>query len=230
MITPNLQRLIDKQIEALARARFNPDPVLGSHSRLASILGSAPKRHGRLIEATIKEIIKTNSDYRTWIENSFQVSHAADHLVQSQTPAEILRSTLPYSETGRTLQIDLIAYSISRRRLGAYEIKRANGHHDSGKLRSIRRDVFAIQTVLAGYGEKLELQVDSAISRVIFYYGLGYLPKPWKLSGVELDVHFDCPISATVDAMTIQFRERIHDFVIGLSEVKPDIRQLMLFC
>ncbi len=228
MISNAIRVLVDLQLHQLARVRFRPDPLLGSYSSLASILASAPKRHGPLIEAAINETLRNDSDYVVWTERKFLVPHAADHAVQAQQPDEIAMTRLPYGSPHRTLQIDLMAYSRSRRRLGAYEIKRANGAHDAGKLRSLRRDVFAVQTTLASYGAARRLIVDEAISRVICYYGQRSLPPPWSIINTELDRHFGCDIRPAVEAMTDYFRARIADFIEGIDDFRPELRQMVL--
>lgn len=224
-----LTELADQQLANLGTARFVPDPLLGSYSLLASVLASAPKRHGRLIEAAIIEALRQSSDYRIWSDNRYIIPAAVDHLVQSQEAEDITKSRLPYGAAGRQLQIDLFAYSVSRRRIGAYEIKRGNGHHDSGKLRSQRRDLFAVQTTLASYGEQRGLVVDEAISRIIYYYGVRQIASPWSLIGSELDQHFGSPVRACVEAVTDYFGARLHDAINhGLDDLRPETRQLVL--
>jgi len=228
MISDTLRTLVDRQLYQLSRVKFRPDPLLGSYSSLVSILASAPKRHGPLIEAAINEALRDDSDYVVWTERKFVIPNAADHTVQSQQPDEIAMTRLPYGSPGRSLQIDLMAYSRSRRRLGSYEIKRANGAHDAGKLRSLRRDVFAVQTTLASYGAARRLAIDEAISRVICYYGRRSLPPPWSLVNVELNQHFGCDVRSVVDAMTNYFRARITDFIEGIDDLRPELRQMAL--
>jgi len=224
-----LIELADQQLVKLGKASFIPDPLLGSYSLLASVLASAPKRHGRLIEAAIVDALQQNHNYRVWSDRRYIVPAAVDHLVQSQTPDEITLSHLPYGAPGRQLQIDLFAYSVPRRRLGAYEIKRGNGYHDAGKLRSLRRDVFAVQATLASYGAQRGLAVDEAISRVVYYYGRRQLPEPWSLTGADLDEHFECPVRCRVDDITDYFSARLHEVIDqGLHVLRPETRQLAL--
>lgn len=225
----SLCRFVDNQITALGRARFTPDPVLGSYSELASVLSSAPKRHGRIVEQAIVEALRQNPNYRVWAKVKFHIPAAADHAISSQSLAQSLATTMPYSSGERTLQIDLIAYNLERRHLGAYEIKRANGHHDAGKTRSLKRDVVAVQTVLHSYGQKhLNIVADRAISRAIFYYGKRSLPDPLALIGAQLDSHFDCPVRRYVETATCYFAARLDDFINRLDDLRPEIRQMAL--
>ena len=228
MISEKLRAAVDGHLQSLRRVRFTPDPLFPTHSLRRQIEGSAIKRHGGLIEAAIIEALTLEADYQLWNEPRFYISTAADHVVQSQEPKEIALTHLPYGHECRSLQIDLMAYSRSRRRLGAYEIKRGLGRHDSSKLRSMRRDLFAVQTVLASYGiRERRVIVDEAISRVIFYYGARSLPAAWSLVGAELDEHFGCCIRRLVEEMTDYFRVRLEDLIEGIDDL-PDARQLGL--
>lgn len=228
MISDPLRALVDGHMKSLRRVRFVPDPLFPTHSLRRQIEGSAIKRHGGLIEATIIEALTQEPDYQVWKENRFCVPTAAEHAVQSQQPKEIALTQLPYGNASRSLQIDLMAYSRSRRRLGAYEIKRGLGRHDSGKLRSMRQNMFTVQTVLASYGGLHGVVVNQAISRVIFYYGARSIPAAWSLVGAELDDHFGCRIRSRVEDMTAYFQFRLEHFIEGLDDLRPELRQLRL--
>lgn len=229
MISHMLRALVDQQLEQLRLVHFVPDPLFPGGSLAMQLQSSAIKRHGPLIEAAIIEALTQQDDYLIWNERNFVVPAAADHAVQSQTAADIALTRLPYGGTGRKgLQIDMMAYSRSRRRLGAYEIKRGHGRHDAGKLRSLRRDMFGLQTTLLSYGATHGVVVDDAISRVIFYYGARSIPAPWSLIGQQLDEHFGCPVRHVVEAMSAYFRTRLEAFVEGLDDLRPEIRQIAM--
>jgi hypothetical protein len=229
MLPDRVRQHIDEQIEKLARVRFKIDPLLGQYSELTSICASAVKRHGQMIELAIIEALAQNSDYRIWRKTYFNIPEAADHVVQSQSADECSAISLPYVGTGRKLQIDLLAYSYSRRRLGAYEIKRAHSPHDAGKMRSLRRDVFATQIVIQSFGKSgLHLPIDEAIARGIFYYGRRSLPPAWSLIGAQLDEHFGFGVRTIVEDCTNYYRARLESFMQGIDEFRSEIRQLAL--
>lgn len=227
-MTPALRQLVDQQLDRLSRVRFRPDPVLGTNAFLASMLQSAVKRHGPLIEAAITEALVASREYQLWTDIAYIVPTSADQFVRISGPEDCRAAALPYGPSGKTLRLDLIAYHCSTRRLGAYEIKRANGNHDAGKLRSLRPEVYGVQTTLASYGRTRGLVVDDAISRVICFYGRRSLPPPWSLINSELDEHFGCPVRGTVDQMTLYLSARVADFVAGLDDLRPETRQLAL--
>ena len=75
------------------------------------------------------------------------------------------------------------------RALRAYEVKRGFGLHDSGKRRSMLRDTLSVQVLLKNYGKERGLDVQEAFSHIIFYCGQCSIPKPFALTGAELDEH-----------------------------------------
>src|SRR5215831_17755016 len=52
---------------------------------------------------------------------------------------------------------------------------------DAGKIRSIKRDLMCLQVLLKSYGEELaKLKPVAAESRIIFYYDVRSIPRPWS--------------------------------------------------
>jgi hypothetical protein len=120
--------VIDATIQSLARRKFIEDPIAGSrHSRNTSIISSAYKRHGRILETALRESLRDSNRHRVWQEDAFKVSRAADQLVNSQTDNECRHTTLPYGEsTIRSIQIDMIAFDDADQTIRAYEVKRGS--------------------------------------------------------------------------------------------------------
>src|ERR1700752_865619 len=98
--TPFLTRVapvVDETIKALSRAAFLEDPIAGSkYSRATSIISSAYKRHGRILEAAVRESLRESNRHQVWQEDAFRVSTAADALVGSQGEEACRQSALPY--------------------------------------------------------------------------------------------------------------------------------------
>src|ERR1700688_4194431 len=128
--------VVDDTIKALAKTKFVQDPVAGTkYSRATSIISSAYKRHGRILETALRESLRESNRHRVWQEDAFKVSRAADQLVNSQTDNECRRTTLPYGDsTIRSIQIDMIAFDDADQTIRAYEVKRGNGQFDAGKI------------------------------------------------------------------------------------------------
>ena len=109
---------------------------------------------------------------------------------------------LPYGNFVRTLQVDMVAFDNADSSIRAYEIKRGNGQFDAGKIRSITRDLKCIQ-LLKSYGEICKYKPAAAELKIIFYYGVRSIPRPWSLVKNELDEHFGFPVVKKIEqAMT----------------------------
>lgn len=136
--------VVDATIQKLSKTKFIQDPVAGDrYSRATSIISSAYKRHGSILETALRESLRESNRHIVWKEDVFRVSRAADALVSSQTAEACRDSALPYGDSIRTLQVDMVAYDSADQTIRAYEIKRGNGQFDAGKIRSIRRDLLS---------------------------------------------------------------------------------------
>jgi len=210
--------VIDGTIAALARKKFVEDPIAGiKYSRATSIISSAYKRHGRILETAIRESLRDSNRHRVWHEENFRVSPPADALVASLIgkPNEdsCSQASLPYGERGRPLQIDMMAFDEADHTMRAYEVKRGNGQFDAGKIRSIKRDLMCVQVLLKSYGETANVRPMAAEARIIFYYGIRSIPRPWSLVRNEMDAHFGFPMVEKVEQANAYFQERLHQLL-----------------
>ncbi|RWC77737.1 MAG: hypothetical protein EOS71_00385 [Mesorhizobium sp.] len=203
--------IVDETIATLARTKFVEDPIAGGkYSRATSIISSAYKRHGRILETALREGLRESNRHTVWQDDVFRVSRAADGLANSLSLDECAKSALPYGDAVRTVQVDMLAFDHADNTMRAYEIKRGNGYFDAGKIRSIRRDLMCVQVLLKSYGELNRQKPIGAESRIIFYYGMRSLPRPWSLDRSELDQHFDFPITKLVEEANGYFKDRLH--------------------
>jgi hypothetical protein len=206
--------LVDETVRRLAVNAFRDDPIAGGHyARATSIVSSAYNRHGKILEAAIFERLRDNNRLSVWSDPTFAVSPAADALVGSSTRADCFKSQLPYGETKRTLQIDIVVYDNLHRSLRTYEVKRGNGQHDAGKVRSIMRDLICTHVLLKSYGEGRGHGVDHAEAKIIYYYGVRSVPAPISLVREELDDHFEYPVVDAVEQVNTYFRDRLHELL-----------------
>ena len=204
--------LVDRTIALLAKEKFRSDPIGGEkYSRMTSVISSAYKRHGTIIEAAIRERLRDNDNFEVWGEDVFRVSSAANIL--SGNKDDCFGAALNYGEAARNLQIDLIVYDKTKRTLRAYEVKRGNGNFDSGKKRSIMRDLLCAHVLLKSYGVSRGLDVSEAAARIIFYYGLRSIPQPLGLVGKELDEHFGFDLVSGVELVNEYFQKRLYDLL-----------------
>ncbi len=99
--------------------------------------------------------------------------------------------------------------------LGAYEIKRGSGLHDSGKRRSMLRDTLCVQVLLKSYGKQRGHNPKNAFSHIIFYYGKCSIPKPFSITGAEMDQHFSWPVFEAVEEVNKYFQSRLFSILAG---------------
>ena len=216
----SLSEILEPQVEAtiqrLRNKKFKPDPIAGEHfSRIVSVMSSAYKRHGFILERAILEQLKLCPDFEVWEDDSFQVPATADHIVDSaiQDPEHIYGTETAYRAGHRTLQVDAIVYNKLNREIRGYEIKRGSGLHDAGKRRSILRDLLCLQILLKSYGESRGFTVSKARAHIIFYYGMCSIKKPFSLVQDELDDHFGWPVVEQVEGVNEYFRNRLFNIL-----------------
>jgi len=203
--------VVDETIDALSRVKFVEDPIAGArYSRATSIVSSAYKRHGRILEIALRESLRESNRHSVWQDDAFRVSREADALANTQELEAGRRTTLPYGDAIRTLQIAMVAFDSADQSIRAYEIKRGNGQFDAGKIRSITRDLKCIQVLLKSYGEFRKLKPTAAESKIIFYYGVRSIPRPWSLVKGELDDHFGFPVIEKIEQANDYFRVKLH--------------------
>ncbi len=198
--------IVKETVDRLMLKDFEDDPLLpGKYSKISSIVGSAYKRHGFVLEQAILFRLKQNEKFIVWDDQKFGVTASAESLVSTfiDRESDALDSDLPYlveaKDQVRTIQVDCIVYDKTERSLVTYEIKRGNGLHDSGKRRSMKRDLLIQQTLLKSYGTKRGLDVKKVDSKVIFYYGQCSLPPPFSLTSKELDLEFGFELQRYVE-------------------------------
>ena len=210
---------IEKSVKGLDKKSFDPDPIAGPHfSKITSVMSSAYKRHGYILERAILEALRLCPRFVVWNDEEFQVSPAVDHIVAGSIaePTKLIGTDYPYSDEGqRTLQVDAIVFDKDAGVLRAYEIKRGSGFHDAGKRRSMLRDVLCIQVLLKSYGKQRGHEAKSAFSHVIFYYGKCSIPKPFNLTGNEMDEHFGWPVHQAVEEVNKYYQERLFSILAG---------------
>ncbi len=206
--------LVDNTIVALSKVDFRDDPIAGrKYARATSIVSSAYKRHGKIIERALYERLRQNNRLSVWTDDNFNVSPAAEHTFSTSSHTDCLVSELPYGQSKRKLQIDLMVFDEVSGELSAYEVKRGNGNFDSGKIRSVMRDLLCTHMLLKSYGKARGHAVETAEAKIIFYYGVRSIPKPYSLVREELDEHFQFPIADAIEEVNGYFRDRLHELL-----------------
>jgi hypothetical protein len=71
--------------------------------------------------------------------------------------------------------------------------------------------LLCVQVLLKSYGKELaKLNAVSAESRIIFYYGVRSIPRPWSFVREELDEHFGFPVVARIEEANDYFQTKLH--------------------
>ena len=209
---------VDATLNRLRAKKFKVDPLVGKKlSRTTSLVSSAYKRHGSILEKAILERLSMEGRYEVWHDPRLSVCQAAnqtaDHYTNDERGARQVQ--LPYTTDGvRTVQVDLIVFDHQTNFIKSYEIKRGAGTHDAGKKRSILRDLLCLQFLLKSYGEqKLERACAAAESKIIIYYGAEKIGENFTLSRDDLDQHFEIEIVRDVEEVNGYFKEGIRQLI-----------------
>jgi hypothetical protein len=228
IVTPANTRValaIEATVQSLAQTKFPLDPMLPADiSRMCSIVESSKKRHGKIIELSLLAALQADPRYQAWQPGEFRIPSDADSLASLRAGGLATSGAtlaLPYTGSGRFVQIDLLVYERLIRRLAAYEIKRGHGVHDSGKIRSMERDLRCIEVVLASYGATIGLDVAITETRILFWYGTRSVKGPYSLVGAEADAHFGCPVTSWVQGATAQYAGRVLALIHGEPDPAP---------
>jgi len=210
-----LKPVVDETINSLAKTEFRIDPIGGErYSQATSIVSSAYKRHGQIIECAILERLKDCEYFTAWSEGEFRIPSVADHAIQARnSDGTEFSMELPYDGSGRKIQLDAVVFDNRIGSLKSYEIKRGNGVFDAGKKRSILKDVLATQACLKGYGMKKGFEVNHYESRVISYYGILPLSAPFSIAGEDMDDHFVFPVYDYVEEVNAYFKNQLYELL-----------------
>lgn len=210
-----LRPLVDDTIEKLGEASFREDPIAGEkYSRATSIMSSAYKRHGQILDQALLERLKDCARLKVWTEDNYKLSHESLRQLQITDRIEPhLRATLPYGDREKSIMIDIIVYDEKAKALRTYNVKRGNGSYDGGKRRIIQSELLRTHMLLADYGRSIGITAETSHAHIVFYYGLLSLPKPLAIAGAELDSHFQFPVREAMEFVNGYFIARLHALV-----------------
>lgn len=210
-----LRPVIDDTIEKLRHTTFREDPIAGrKYSRATSIISSAYKRHGQILEKALLERLKDCARLQVWREDDFKLSH--ESLTELRIHGRIekcLRIQLEYGERERAIPVDMLVFDVETGVLTSYNVKRGNGSYDAGKRRIILEDLLRTHMLLADYGAKAGRSPAKAHAHIIFYYGVRSLPEPLSIVGDELDAHFGFPVVEAIEYVNDYFRRSLHALI-----------------
>jgi hypothetical protein len=214
-----LRPQVDATIDSLAAVEFRPDPIAGRlFSRMVSVLSSAYKRHGAIIENAIVDCLNQSDRYDVWRVDRFGVQQQARTTVAAAgNNAQSLDNThFPYvgDNLGDAhLQIDAVVFDHETDVVSAYEIKRGNGAFDAGKQRSMKSDALTAKILLRDHCTQRGFHATGSRAFIVFYYGIRSIPAPLGIIGEELDAHFGLPIWEEVELVNAYFRSRLFEII-----------------
>lgn len=202
---------VDETIDRLGATSFREDPIAGrKYSRATSIISSAYKRHGAILQRALLERLMDCARLRVWTEDDFKLSHDTLREVRiAERLDSLLQVHLPYGDRERSVRVDILVFDEARRSLNAYNVKRGNGSYDGGKRRLIQEELVRTQMLLTDYGRGIGLLSETSNAHVIFYYGLLSLPPPLAISGDDLDEHFQFPVHEAIELVNAYFVARL---------------------
>ncbi|MBO6696997.1 MAG: hypothetical protein JJ873_12890 [Maricaulis sp.] len=218
-LVEQLQPIIEETVDRLRHADFRPDPIAGNlFSRITSVMSSAYKRHGNILEAAILTRIASMERYEAHGVDRFYYNDVARNVVNAAMadPSQLDDTHLPYVDDNQLdrLQLDMVVYDRETKIVTSYEIKRGNGAHDANARRGMKRDALTAKVLLKSYAELHGWDVAGSRSYVIFYYGIRGLPHPLGLIGDELNDHFgDAGITDDIEAVNRSFRRQLFEIL-----------------
>jgi hypothetical protein len=217
-ILQTLTPIVDGTLTRLGARAFDCDPLMGAElSRITSVVSSAYKRHGHILEAALKAALQQHERFVVWDDPQLPISSAAESLATSYmgNPQAALQASIAHEPQGhRTLQVDMVVFDQEQGAIRAYEVKRGAGTHDAGKRRSMLRDLLCTQVVLRSYAEqRLKLPCTSAHAHIVIYYGAETLGAPFTLTRSDLDSHFGVPVVAEIEEVNDYYRGRIEELL-----------------
>lgn len=214
-----LRPQVDATVQALSQVEFRVDPIAGTlFSRMTSVLSSAYKRHGAIIERAIVECLNQSDRYTVWNVDRFGVQQQATTTVAAagNNHQSLANTHLPYvgDHAGDSqLQIDAVVFDHQTGIVSSYEIKRGNGQFDAGKQRSMKRDALLSKVLLRDHCVQRGHEATASRAFIIFYYGIRSIPAPLGLTGQELDDHFELPVWEEVETVNAYYRSRLFEII-----------------
>ncbi len=222
---------VDATISRLAATKFVVDPIAGENlSRITSIVSSAYKRHGAVIEVALFHAIAMRNNVTAESKVRFYVNRNASGYVEGhdiKTPEGLeacLATQVPYRPEGAQYELDIVYFDHTDGRIVALEVKRGNGQFDRGKRDSMIKSALTVRTLLKSYAESRGWPAKQVESRIVAYYGVPVFPDPIYLRGRDLNTFIGAGIQETVEEVNAYFRQSLLE-VIGAEPSQEELFQ-----
>lgn len=221
-VLESVRPTVDATIKNLSETKFIIDPIAGRElSRVTSIISSAYKRHGGIIEMALFHAISAHNAIDAYSRVRFYVNRNASSYVESHNIKtkegfeSCLKTSIPYREEGAEYELDILYFDHRSEAIVALEVKRGNGHFDRGKRDSMIKSALTVRTLLSSYAETVGWNAKSAESRILAYYGVPRFPPAIYLRGVDLDTFIGPGVYESVEEVNDYFREQLMRLISG---------------
>ena len=201
ILPPALRAVAADAVASALASEFPLDALLGRElSRVVSVINSVVKRSGHVIERALAETLEANG-FTVYRSVAMAVTQAAENIVASN-PADILKTVRikADSDAKRSVFIDLLVIDDRRKTAMIYELKRGNGMTEQRKRGPIETNLRCCTLQLESFVRQLGHHVETVGFKVIDFYGSSGFDASISVTRDELDVHFDAPITATIEA------------------------------
>lgn len=208
-------------IATAVRSTFHPDPLLGPGlSHTISVIGSAVKRHGHLLEQGICEALEHSDRFIVETNVVMPITLASESLVAGNSPGAL--STLSIAsdtESRQVAHLDLIAVDVDKAKAFILEIKRGSGATELKKRKQTERLLLAAKLQGKSFLRTLGYEVESVEAFVVDWCGRSAFPPSLTVTREGVDALFGVPVTATVEAMTGVMRRELRDALPRLLEL-----------
>ena len=199
-------------VRAAANAEFTPDPLFSLDiSQLNSVLVSAQKRHGPLVERAIADGLEGNG-FVVLRNVAVPVTRGALALATSQDYQLLGNKQIAFDDKdiGGSFDFDFIAIDEKIGWAIGCQVKRGGGQTEHKKRRSDERCLRAVRFTFASWLRQQGYRnVDVAEAAVIDYLGQSKYAKGITIGRDELDEFFDLPLIGAIDEMTKAMSEAL---------------------
>ena len=204
---------VDRTMNMLAATKFLVDPIAGEElSRITSIISSAYKRDGAIIEVALFEAISRKNGIEAEGKVKFFVNRNASAYVEGHDIKTAggfracLQSSMPNRDEGGVYEIDIIYFDHQTQKVVALEVKRGNGQFDRGKRDAMIKSALTVRSLLSSYAEKRGWTARGVESRIVAYYGVPKFPPDIYLRGADLNTFIGPGIYESVEEVNEYFR------------------------
>ena len=198
-------------VRSAARTEFNLDPLLSPEiSHLGSVIASAIKRQGPLLERALGETLKHGG--LTVLRNQrVPITRGTLALVNSKDPNQF-GGQIGYddNEIVNHADADLITIDEKQGWAAMLQIKRGGGLTETKKRKADERGLYGARMTLASYLRQEGYRaVDYAEVGVIDVFGQSGYDKDLVIPKSELDEFFGLSVTPVIDEVTTVMRETL---------------------